>query len=137
MYNHYIPQSDGSYRRNYVPENNTRRQPQRSSPAIQHQQTPPPKREEPKPEQESASPKQAVCPPQEPPSCSSQASASCPPYSPQPHQEHSPLAFLKKLLPKDLDSYDMIIIALLLLLSNDDCDEDIAPLLTIALYFLL
>jgi len=108
MYNHYIPQSDGSFRKNSVPDQS--RRPQKpSSPS------PPP----PEP------PKQEPCPPpvQE---------IRCPSSQPQ-----SPLAFLKKLLPKDMDTADLIIIALLLLIGvEDDCD-DLAPLLTIALYFLL
>ena len=111
MYNHYIPQSDGSFRKNSVPDQS--RRPQKpSSPSP-----PPPPPPEP--------PKQEPCPPpvHEP---------YCPPSPPQ-----SPLSFLKKLLPKDMDTADLIIIALLLLIGvEDDCD-DLAPLLTIALYFLL
>ena len=41
------------------------------------------------------------------------------------------------LLPKELDTFDLVIIALLILLSQEDNDGDLAPLLTIALYFLL
>lgn len=123
MYNHYIPQSDGTYRRNHVPENGYR-QPQRSAAPSQPQPTQPP-REELKQER-----------PTEPPRREDQ----------QPHCEgkctfgqslnQSPLSFLRRLLPKDIDSTDLIII-LLLLLSNEDEDDDVAPLLTIALYFLL
>lgn len=43
MYNRYIPQSDGSYRRNQVPE---QRQPQ---PQRQHHPAPPPPPREPEP----------------------------------------------------------------------------------------
>ena len=132
MYNHYIPQSDGSYRRNYVPENTPRRHPQRPAPPPPPPQQPPhpPKRDDQKPVQEDRKPDPKPTPPSHDP---------CPPPQEfERHHEHSsPLSFLKKLLPKDLDSYDMIIIALLLLLTNDDCEGDIAPLLTIALYFLL
>lgn len=117
MYNHYIPQSDGSFRRNSMPETSRRQQqrpPQRSAP--------PPQKPEPKPEPE-------PCPSPQPEPC------------PPPHHEHkqesNPLSFLRKLLPKDLDSSDLVIIALLLLLSGEDCDGDTAPLLTLALYFLL
>lgn len=109
MYNHYIPQSDGSYRRNAVPE--PRNKPPRPAP--------PP--EPPKPE------------PEKPP-------APCPqsPHSQQSEQpSQSPLSFLRKLLPKDLDISDLIIIGLLLLLSSEDCEDDLSPILTIALYFLL
>ena len=51
--------------------------------------------------------------------------------------QENPLSFLRKLLPKDLDISDLIIIGLLLLLSSDDCEDDLSPILTIALYFLL
>jgi len=107
MYNHYIPQSDGSFRRNSVPEQN--RRPQKPP-------TPPPS--PPKPPEP---PKPEPCPP---------------PYMPPPPAP-SPLSLLKKLLPRDMDVTDLIIIALLLLIGlEDDCD-DLAPILTIALYFLL
>ena len=107
MYNHYIPQSDGSFRRNSVPEQNRRPQKPPAPPP------PPPKPPEP--------PRPEPCPP-----------AYVPPAQPQ-----SPLSLLKKLLPKDMDATDLIIIALLLLIGlEDDCD-DLAPILTIALYFLL
>ena len=113
MYNHYIPQSDGSFRRNPVPEQN-RRPPK--PPAPPAPPPPPPKPPEP--------PKPEPCPPV--------PEKPCPPAQPQ-----SPLSFLKKLLPKDIDTADLIIIALLLLIAvEEDCD-DLAPLLTIALYFLL
>ena len=106
MYNHYIPQSDGSFRKNSVPEQNRR------PPKPQPPPPPPPKPPDP--------PKPEPCAP------------SAPPQPPQ-----SPLALLKKLLPKDMDTTDLIIIALLLLIGlEDDCD-DLAPILTIALYFLL
>ena len=114
MYNHYIPQSDGSFRRNSVPEPN-RRPPKPPAP-------PPPPKPEPEPKQECHEP----APPPPP------AAQPCPP--PQPE---NPLSFLRKLIPKDLDISDLIIIGLLLLLSADDCGDDLSPLLTIALYFLL
>lgn len=113
MYNHYIPQSDGSFRRNSVPEGS--RRPQQRPP----QRPAPPPKPEPKPE---------PCPPPQPEPCQ-------PPK--QERKQENPLSFLRKLLPKELDSSDLVIIALLLLLSGEDCDGDTAPLLTLALYFLL
>lgn len=114
MYNHYIPQSDGSFRRNSVPEPN-RRPPKPSAPS---QPSPPP----PKPEPPCPSPSPDPTPkPQEP----------CAPPQTQP------LQFLRRLLPKDLDISDLIIIGLLLLLSDSDEGDDLSPLLTIALYFIL
>lgn len=126
MYNHYIPQSDGSFRRNYVPENNRRSRPSSGSQVPQKPSPPPP----PVPE-----PPEVPCEPQEPCKESPQP---CPPQPYIPREKgQSPLSFLRSLLPKDIDSTDMIVIALLLLLSGEDCDGDLSPLLTIALYFLL
>ena len=112
MYNHYIPQSDGSYRRNSVSE--PTRRPQRPS-------DPPPQKPKPEPECKPTPPPQNPKPPEK-----------CIETS-----QDSPLTFLRKLLPKELDISDLIIIGLLLLLSGDDCENDLSPLLTIALYFLL
>ena len=97
MYNHYIPQSDGSYRR--------------SNPAD-HRRPPPPPKPEPKP----APPRE--CPP--PP---------CPPQT-------GILDFLKGLLPRSIDTADLMIVFLLLLMNKDD-EGGLSPVLTLALYFLL
>lgn len=124
MYNHYIPQSDGSFRRHSIPENNRRQQ----RPAQSQQPTspppPPPQKEEPKAEHK---PEQAQCQ-QQPPHHEEKH---------EPRREEGIFSFLRRLLPRDLDSFDLIIIALLLLLSGEDCEEDTASLLTLALYFLL
>lgn len=118
MYNHYIPQSDGSFRRSSVPEPS--RRPQRPPAA-------PPVPPSPPPPESAAAPEPIPCPLPEP----AHRVESCSTVS------ESPLSFLRKLLPKDLDISDLIIIGLLLLLSSDDCDNDLSPMLTIALYFLL
>jgi hypothetical protein len=100
MYNHYIPQSDGSYRRNPQPE--------------QRRPNPPhPRPEPPRPEP----------PPPSPP---------CPP----PQSQGSILDFFKGLLPRGLDTADLMIVFLLLLMNRDD-EGGISPVLTLALYFLL
>jgi hypothetical protein len=99
MYNHYIPQSDGSYRR--------------SNPADHRRPPPPPK---PKPEPKPEPPRE--CPP--PP---------CPPQT-------GILDFLKGLLPRSIDTADLMIVFLLLLMNKDD-EGGLSPILTLALYFLL
>ena len=104
MYNHYIPQSDGSFRRNPVPEAGRK---------IPKPPPPPPVPEEAPPPPPPPKPEPPACPPER------------------------PLSFLEKLIPKDLDLSDLIIIGILLLLSADEEGEDLFPLLTIALYFLL
>lgn len=123
MYNHYIPQSDGSFRRNTVPESRSRPQRPPASP------TPPPAPPTPpaplpKPEPPGGPPPEQARPPQSP-----KPPESCPP--------ESPLRFLRGLLPEKLDLYDLIVIGVLLLLSGDEKGDDLSPLLTIALYFLL
>ena len=100
MYNHYIPQSDGSYRRNPQPE--------------QRRPNPPhPSPEPPSPE-----------PPPPPPPC------------PPPQNQGSILDFFKGLFPRGLDTADLMIVFLLLLMNKDD-EGGISPVLTLALYFLL
>ena len=108
MYNRYIPQSDGSYRRDRMAE------PVRPQPAP-----PTPQRA---PEEHH--------PPQQPPK---------PPItSPKPPQSAGNAGdFLRQLLPKNLDTGDLLIIVLLLLMSAD-CQEDRnTALLTLALYLIM
>lgn len=110
MYNHYIPQSDGSYRRSAQPDH---RRP-----------APPPKpKPEPKPEPE--------CPPAPP-----KPLPSPPPPCPPPQSPGSILDFFKNLLPRGLDTADLMIVFLLLLMNKDD-EGGLSPILTLALYFLL
>ena len=113
MYNRYIPQPDGSFRRSRVED-------------------PKPKPPIPKPE---------ACAPPEPPPCNEPPP--CPPPAP-PRPRPQPceykdggLGFLQKLLPKDFDTGDLIVILLLLLMAGD-CEEDRSTaLLTLALYLIL
>lgn len=105
MYNRYVPQPDGSFRRNRMPE--TARPPEKP-------QSPPP---------------QNTCPP---PPCPEPA---CPP--PQPRQEERIGSFLRNLLPKDLDTGDLLIILLLLLMAGDREESRTDALLTLALYLFL
>ena len=105
MYNHYIPQSDGSYRRSSQPD--------------QRRPAPPPKpKPEPKPE----------CPPEPP--------KPLPPCPPPPANQGNILDFFKSLLPRSIDTADLMIVFLLLLMNRDD-EGGLSPILTLALYFLL
>ena len=105
MYNRYIPQPDGSYRRNRIQD------PQRpASPAPQQ-------------------------PVQEPSPVTPNGG------SPQrrrlPSAPHSAGSFLRQLLPGNLDTEDLLVIVLLLLMAGD-CEEDRnTALLTLALYLFL
>ena len=107
MYNHYIPQSDGSYRRSAASDQRRKPEPSR-----------------PKPE-----PPQNECPPEPP------RPAPLPPACPPP-QQTGILDFLKGLLPRSIDTADLMIVFLLLLMNKDD-EGGLSPVLTLALYFLL
>lgn len=129
MYNRYIPQSDGSYRRSRVPDNSPR----------------PPR---PSPPQEAV--KEEVCPPdlecreespkQQPISSCQRCPHKRQPPKPEPrstHQEGSVGSFLKQLLPKDFDTGDLLVVILLLLMSGDCADDQNTALLTLALYLFM
>ena len=120
MYNRYIPQPDGSFRRNRVDEPR-----QRPAPPQKH-------REPPRPEPEcKPEPEQIPCPPphREPEHTQHR--------EPRQEKHESVTGFLQNLLPKDLDTGDLIVILLLLLLAGD-CEEDRSnALLTLALYLFM
>ena len=112
MYNRYIPQPDGSFRRSRVED-------QKPKPPM-----PKPEVCEPEPPQCKEEP---PCPPQEPP-------------RPKPHPgERCDMGpgFLQKLLPKDFDTGDLIVILLLLLLAGDSEEDRSTALLTLALYMIM
>lgn len=120
-FNHYTPQSDGSYRRSTVSEPGKRpasRQPYPSRPSAPPPEPPkpppPPKEPEPNPTQEEKVP------------------VSCPVGEGQ-----SILSFLRGLLPRQIDAADLLVISLLLLMNREEDGDGMSPLLTIALYFLL
>lgn len=108
MYNRYIPQPDGSYRRNRMPE------------PVRHRPPPPPKQED-------------ICPP--PPSECPPEKKECPHKKQHPIQRQD--GFLQQLLPKDFDTGDLIVVLLLLLMAGDSEDGRNNALLTLVLYFLM
>lgn len=93
MYNRYIQQQDGSYRKNRMPEQSPPR--------------PDPPRQEP------------------------------PPPPPPSRQGKSAEGFLRSLLPKNLDTGDLAVVLLLLLIAGDSREEQNTALLTLALYLFL
>ena len=105
MYNRYIPQNDGTYRRNPVQQNNQQKK------AEQHHQghTPPPPYPQP---------------------CQPEITEPC-------RHNESAGGFLKGLLPKNLDTGDLLIIILLLLLAGDNEKDKNSALLTLALYLFM
>ena len=64
-----------------------------------------------------------------------------PPPSPPPHREppigDSVSGFLKRLIPKDFDPGDLIVVLLLLLMAGDKPEDKNTALLTLALYCFL
>lgn len=128
MYNHYIPQSDGSYRRSSMPEHN--HQGQFSRPPIPTQR-PPSACQQPEPAQQPCQQPAAE-------SCS-QAPHHCSPAPMQPAQTggNGIFSFLKGLLPREIDTDDLLIILLIMLMNRDEDCDGLSPLLTLALYFLL
>jgi len=107
VYNRYTPQSDGSYRKNRIPDqrNEGNIQPKNSDIPKKHSQT------------------ESPCPP-----------ASVPefPHKPPPKGTNVE-SFLRQLLPKDFDTGDLLVIILLLLMSGENKENQNNALLTLAL----
>ena len=95
MYNRYIPQQDGTFRR--------KQEPDMTNPPIPKPPEPPP----------------------------------CPPPHREPPMEDSVSGFLKRLIPKDFDTGDLIVVLLLLLMAGDKPEDKNTALLTLALYCFL
>ena len=93
MYNRYIQQQDGSYRKNRMQEQS----PKPPEPSIPDPPCPPP------------------------------VSREC----------RSAESFLRQLLPRNLDTGDLLIILLLILMAGDCAEEKNTALLTLALYLFL
>lgn len=112
MYNRYIPQPDGTYRKNRIPDP--------AAPAQSHL-----------PQPMSAPPAEPPCPPADPP-------CPPPPVRKEAQNKHADAGdFLRNLLPKNIDTGDLLIILLLLLMAGDSKEDHNTALLTLALYFLL
>ena len=117
MYNRYIPQPDGSYRRNRMQES------QRPVTPPAQQQSPPDSYETVHQEQDHAPQYQSSGRP-------AQRKRDSSPPTPAG-------SFLRQLLPGNLDTEDLLVVVLLLLMAGD-CEEDRnTALLTLALYLFL
>lgn len=122
MYNRYIPQPDGTYRRNRVPD------------ASRQQSRPIPRQEEPVETQHQPEPESPPCqncvhntPPRQP----------IPPRQRRNTQPVGIGSFLKNLLPKDFDTEDLLIVLLLLLMAGDCQEDQNSALLTLVLYLFM
>ena len=124
MYNRYIPQSDGSFRRSQIPD------------PCPVKPVPLPLRKEP-----------AITEPEKPPNHNTPIKPPKPHhYGPKAGKYHAPnpepvgsgiSGFLRQLLPKDFDSSDLLVILLLLLMADDSEENQSTALLTMALYLFL
>lgn len=115
MYNRYIPQPDGSYRRNRIPD------PTRVRTHSKHQMQPPPREASPSHQPE-------PCPPPQKDSIRN---------TKRPQQETSIPSFLKKLIPQGMDTGDLLVVILLLLMAGDCQEDQNHALLTLVLYLFL
>lgn len=138
MYNRYIPQPDGSYRRSRIPD------PQ----FHPHQSEPDCKCEDPQPVPPCQSPPPPnPCPPARPqgktnarPRPATYHNCQCkqPKPEPQPNDCHAQVSsFLRNLLPRNFDTGDLLIVLLLLLMAGDCPEDQNSALLTLALYFIM
>ncbi|MCD7859287.1 MAG: hypothetical protein LUH51_03830 [Firmicutes bacterium] len=126
MYNRYIPQTDGTYRKNTVPE----RVPPAPMPRQQPQDAPPPE-PDPIPPQEPPAPD---LPPQ-PPLSEEPQPPGAPPCAPAAPQSAG--SFLRNLIPQGLDTGDLFVIVMILLMAGDSQADNSSMLLTLALYLFL
>ncbi len=108
MYNRYVSQSDGTYQRSWVSDPPPQRTPARHEPPPKPAPAPPP------------------CPPPPPAPC-----------APEPPRHPSAGSFLRQLLPKNMDTGDLIVVLLLLLMAGDSEEHRSNALLTLALYFIM
>jgi len=120
MYNRYIPQPDGTYRRNRMQE-----------PA------PEPKRPQAPPEPPCPEPEIPLPPPCQGCVHSQVPRRPLPPKPKKPGQNGSIGSFLKQLLPRDFDTEDLLIVLLLLLMAGDCQEDQNTALLTLVLYLFL
>lgn len=139
MYNRYIPQPDGSYRRNRLPDT------ERDAPGPPGSRGQPGRSQLPDPAQGRTPPQEPGFSPQtSPPPNRSGRSWSAPrqpsrpaPSPPQPTASGGVMGFLRQLLPRDFDTEDLLIVLLLLLMSGDCKEDQNTALLTLALYFFM
>lgn len=132
MYNRYIPQSDGSYRRSRLPDPAQPPRTVRTAPPSC-----PPAKEPPEKPQAHEKP-QPPCPPAKPQPSAKPRHPQKP--APGPSTERgscSAGSFLRNLLPQDFDTGDLLIVLLLLLMAGDHPENSNTALLTLMLYLFL
>ena len=110
MYNRYIPQSDGSYCRKTIPDSCAQKKQSQSCAPAAPPPPPPPPREQ---------------------------------RQSKPHPQHHPPqpsgigSFLRRILPENFDTGDLMIVLLLLLMAGDCQEDQNWAILTLVLYLFL
>ena len=121
MYNRYIPQADGSYRRSAVREPN--RAPSWKPPEPEVPPCPPPEQ-----------PPAPVCRP----NCPAAVRCSSPKPRSKPRSDAPGVeSFFRQLLPGDFCTEDLLVVLLLLLMYAEGSQDNNTALLTLALYLFL
>lgn len=135
MYNRYIPQSDGTFRKSRVPEppkptpgrqtppRNSPQRPEPSQPLSRPNTCPPMTYRRRPPRPEPCLPKPGPCPEKKEPCAQG--------------KDGGIGSFLRQLLPKGLCTEDLIVVLLLLLMCADSDDNKNNALLTLVIYLFL
>lgn len=127
MYNRYIPQPDGSFHRRQYPESSVAETNIHTEMSNHHTNS--------KPEPEPCKATNKTAPQNTNHCCHCQT---CKHRKPRADQQGNNFhSFLKQLIPKDLDTGDLMVILLLLLMSSDCAEDQNSTLLTLALYLFL
>ncbi len=110
MYNRYIPQPDGSFRRSRVQEPHRPVPPKTDPPCLETE----PQKPDSSPQHEHSGHRTVKQP-----------------------MDTSVSGFFRRILPKDFDTGDLLIIVLLLLMAGDCTEDRNTALLTLVLYFFM
>lgn len=130
MYNRYIPQPDGSFRRSRIPD--TASINQRHPPAAPEPECPVP----PCPEEKQVCKEQPSRQQNRPRRCPRPVASQSKPNKSEPNG--IPItSFLKQLLPGNFDTSDLLIVLLLLLMAGDCQEDQNSAILTLVLYLFL
>lgn len=130
MYNRYIPQADGSYRRSRIPENDvtTEAPPPHPDSTEKIDQVEAPITNNPPPKQSQH---------QHGYSGAQRYTHSATRDRPRNTDSGNVGNFLRQLLPQNFDTEDLIIVLLLLLISSENKDDQNSALLTLVIYLFL
>ena len=136
MYNRYIPQPDGTYRRSSQPDRTGQTTHRQSAPIGNTQQPKHQPEQEKKPDpgvnyhRQNLNRRKKTCSPPVPPK-----QETCRDH--QRPDDGSALSFLRRLLPREFDTGDLLIVLLILLMAGDCREEQNTALLTLVLYLFL